>query len=183
MAISLDGYYAAPDGSLDWAPPSFDDDFSSDAVNEISTIDIMLFGRVTYEGMLAYWPTAAAAEADPALAETMNTTAKIVFSNTLEKAEWDNTTLVTGEAAHAIRELKRQPGGDLAIIGSPRLTASLLDQGLVDELRVGVHPVLLGAGLSLFAGLQKRIPLRLTRTSTLASGNVRLFYKPVERSG
>lgn len=112
-----------------------------------------------------------------------HTSAKLVFSNTLEKAEWNNTTLVTGDAADAIRELKRQPGGDLAIIGSPRLTASLLDQGLIDELRVGVHPVLLGEGRSLFSGLEKRIPLRLTRTWTLTSGNVRLFYKPVERSG
>jgi len=104
--------------------------------------------------------------------------AKIVFSKSLAGVGWNNSTLVTGDAAATINELKQQPGKDLALFGSPTLTASLLDQGVVDELRVMVHPILLGAGKSLFTGLKGRVPLTLTRATTFSSGNVLLHYRP-----
>jgi dihydrofolate reductase len=102
-----------------------------------------------------------------------------VFSSTLSSADWENSTLVTGDAAEAIAELKQQPGRDLAMFGSPTLTASLIEQGLVDELRVMVQPILLGAGKSLFAALHRRVPVELERTTVFRSGNVLLHYRPV----
>jgi dihydrofolate reductase len=111
----------------------------------------------------------------------MNSIPKIVFSNTLDNADWENTTLVKGNLADTLSELKRQPGRDLAVFGSSNFTVSLLEQGLVDELRVMVNPILLGAGKSLFAGLKDRVPVKLQTTTTFSSGNVLLTYRPVRR--
>jgi dihydrofolate reductase len=109
----------------------------------------------------------------------MNSLPKVVFSNSLSAADWRNTTLVTGDVSRAVAELKDQPGKDIAVFGSSNLTVSLLAQNLVDELRVMVNPVLLGAGHSLFSGLAKRVQLELQRTMTFRSGNVLLCYRPV----
>jgi dihydrofolate reductase len=176
MVVTLDGYYEGPDGEFDW--PNVDDEFYEFSISQLNDIDTLLFGRVTYEGMASFWPTPAALEADPAVAERMNAISKIVFSSTLDTADWQNTRLVDGNVADTVTELKQQPGMDLALFGSPSLTVRLLEQGLVDELRVMVHPILLGAGKSLFRGLNERVPVQLTRTTTFSSGNVLLRYRP-----
>jgi dihydrofolate reductase len=97
----------------------------------------------------------------------------------LTSADWSNTTVATGNVAEMVTQLKRQPGKDIAVFGSSQLTVSMLKQNLVDELRVMVHPVLLGAGHSLFTGLSSRVQLKLQRTMTFRSGNVLLCYQPV----
>jgi dihydrofolate reductase len=176
MVVTLDGYYEGRNGEFDW--PNVDDQFNEFAISQLNDIDTLVFGRVTYEGMASYWPTPAAVEDDPAVADRMNSIPKIVFSTTLDTADWENTTLIKGNVADAITELKQQPGKALAIFGSPHLTVSLLEQGLVDELRVMVHPILLGAGKSLFAGLNHRVPVTLETTTTFSSGNVLLSYRP-----
>jgi dihydrofolate reductase len=176
MVVTLDGYYEGPDGEFDW--PNVDDEFYEFSISQLNDIDTLLFGRVTYEGMASFWPTPAALEADPAVTERMNAISKIVFSSTLDTADWQNTRLVDGNVADTVTELKQQPGMDLALFGSPSLTVRLLEQGLVDELRVMVHPILLGAGKSLFRGLNERVPVQLTRTTTFSSGNVLLCYRP-----
>ena len=176
MVVTLDGYTEGPNGEFDW--PNVDDEFNEFAVSQLNDIDTLLFGRVTYEGMASYWPTPAANEDDPAVAGTMNSIPKVVFSATLDKADWENTTLIKGNVADAISELKQQPGKYLAVFGSSDFTVSLLEQGLVDELRVMVHPILLGAGKSLFTGLRNRVPLKLETTTTFSSGNVLLSYRP-----
>jgi dihydrofolate reductase len=177
MVVTLDGYYEGPNGEFDW--PNVDDEFYEFSINQLDDIDTLVFGRATYEGMASYWPTPAAREDSPAIAERMNTISKVVVSTTLDAAEWQNTSLVKGDAADAISELKRQAGKYLALFGSPQLTASLLEQSLVDELRVMVHPILLGAGNSLFRTLSDRVPLELRQTTTFSSGNVLLTYRPV----
>ncbi|MGH9119338.1 MAG: dihydrofolate reductase family protein [Acidimicrobiales bacterium] len=101
-----------------------------------------------------------------------------MFSKTLAEAGWQNSTLVSGDAAEAVAERKAPPGQDLALFGSPTLTASLLEAGVVDELRVMIHPVLLGAGRSLFDTLEHGVPLRLVHSTTFSSGNVLLTYDP-----
>ena len=179
MAVTLDGYSEGPNGEFDW--PNVDDEFSEFSISQLNDIDTLLFGRATYEVMAGYWPTPAALEYNPVIAEKMNTISKVVVSRTLDAADWQNTTLVKGNAADAISELKQQPGKDLAVFGSSRLTASLLEQGLVDELRVMVNPILLGAGNSLFRTLNGRIPLELRQTTTFSSGNVLLVYRPAAR--
>ncbi|HEX2374642.1 MAG TPA: dihydrofolate reductase family protein, partial [Actinomycetota bacterium] len=140
--------------------------------------DLLLFGRKTYEGMASYWPTPAAREDDPAVAELMNTLPKIVVSTTLTSADWSNTRLVNENVAEEIAKLKQEPGKGLAVMGSPSLTVSLLGMGLVDELRVMVHPVLLGGGRSLFQSIDGRRSLELRQTRTFSSGNVLLTYRP-----
>ena len=99
---------------------------------------------------MAYWPTPAAEQDDPRVAAKMNGLSKIVVSRTLERAEWANTRLIKDDVAHQLREHKEEPGKDIAIFGSSDLTVSLLKMGLVDELRIMVNPVVLGAGKSLF---------------------------------
>lgn len=176
MVVTLDGYYEGPNGEFDW--PNVDDEFIEFSISQLDDIDTLVFGRATYEVMAGYWPTPAGLEDIPAIAERMNTIEKVVFSRTLEEADWQNTTLVKGDAAKSISELKQKSGKYLAIFGSPDLTASLLGQRLVDELRVMVHPILLGAGKSLFRTLEARVPLELRQTTTFSSGNVLLTYRP-----
>jgi dihydrofolate reductase len=178
MVVTLDGYYEGPNGEFDW--PNVDDQFNEFAISQLNDIDTLVFGRVTYEGMASYWPTPAAVEGNPAVADRMNSIPKIVFSATLDTTDWENTTLIKGNVADAITELKQQPGKALAMFGSPHLTVSLLEQGLVDELRVMVQPILLGAGKSLFAGLNHRVPVTLETTTTFSSGNVLLSYRPAD---
>src|SRR5256886_12935285 len=167
MVVTLDGYYEGPDGEFDW--PNVDDEFNEFAISQLDNIDTLVFGRATYEGMASYWPTPAALEDDPAVAGRMNAIPKVVFSSTLDSADWQNATLVRGNAAEAIAKLKQQPGRHLAIFGSPTLTASLIEQGLVDELRVMVHPILLGAGKPRLAALHHRGPAMLERPTAFST--------------
>jgi dihydrofolate reductase len=180
MVVTLDGYTEGPNGEFDFW--NIDDAFNEFSVSQLNDIDTLLFGRVTYEGMASYWPTPAGQQDDPAIADRMNRVDKVVFSTTLDKADWQNTTLVKGNVADEISKLKQQPGKDLAVFGSSDFTVSLLEQGLVDELRVMVNPILLGAGKSLFTGLDNRVPLKLQTTTTFSSGNVLLSYRPAGNS-
>lgn len=174
--VTLDGFFSGPNGELDWH--NVDEEFNEWAIELINAIDTMLFGRATYEGMASYWPTEMATTNDPIVAGKMNATHKVVFSKTLEKADWENTTLVAGDAAEEIAKMKQQPGKDLVIYGSGKLVSSLASRGLIDEFRIFVNPVVLGSGVPLFQGMSDRVNLRLTGTRTFASGNVLLTYEP-----
>jgi dihydrofolate reductase len=126
--------------------------------------------------MASYWPTPVAVEDDPEVARKMNSMPKIVFSRTLEKADWENSRLVRDNVAVEVQNLKDQQGGDLAIFGSSDLTTSLLQMGLVDELRIIVNPVVLGQGKHLFEGIDKELHLQLLATTAFRSGNVLMRY-------
>jgi dihydrofolate reductase len=178
MMVTLDGYHAGPNGEIDWH--NVDAEFGEFAERQLDEIGTLVFGRVTYEGMASYWPTPEAKSGDPVVAAAMNELPKVVVSRTLERAEWSGTRLIKDDVAGEIARLKEQPGKDIAIFGSSDLTVSLLEMGLVDELRVIVAPVLLGAGRSLFAG--SRVDLTLTDTVRFDSGNVLLYYRPTARS-
>jgi dihydrofolate reductase len=179
MVMTLDGYHEGPNGEFDW--PNVDEEFYEFAISQLNDIDTLVFGRRTYEGMASYWPTPAAVADSPIVAERMNSIPKVVVSNTLAEATWENTTLISGDAPKAIAQLKEEPGSLLAIFGSSALTVSLLEQGLVDEIRVVVNPILLGGGRSLFSGLGHRVPVHLARTTVFGSGNVLLTYEPQAR--
>ena len=177
MVTTLDGFHCGPNGEFDW--PNVDDEFHEFSVRQMNDIDTLLFGRITYDFMAQYWPSAEAMEADPVTAGRMNGIHKVVFSSTLDEATWENSELVSTDPVAAITELKQRPGdGDLALFGSPTFTASLLQAGVVDEVRVMVNPILLGGGVSLFAGLTDRVKLQLNRTITFRNGNVLLCYTP-----
>ena len=173
--VTLDGYFEGPNQDIDWH--AVDEEFNEFAVEQLDTIDTILFGRVTYEGMASFWPTPFALENEPMVAGRMNKIAKVVFSRTLDKAEWQNTQLVKEDVAGFIAQLKGQPGKDIAIFGSANLAASLLSMGLIDELRLIVNPVILGSGTPLFRDVRERIDLKLTKTRVFDNGNVLLYYR------
>ena len=177
IVTSVDGYYEGPSGEFDW--PVVDSEFNDFALEQLDEIGTLLFGRVTYEGMAAYWPTSAAIEDDPRIAARMNGMEKVVVSRTLRRADWENSRLIKENVAADLARLKEQPGKAIAVFGSSALTVSLVDLGLVDEVRIMVHPVVLGAGKSVFRTAEERVALRLLRTRSFASGSVMLYYEPL----
>ena len=132
--------------------------------------------------MASWWPTPMAAKAMPEVAASMNALPKIVFSRTLGSAEWDNTTLVEGDAVRAMRNLKAKPGPDMAILGSGKLVASLAAAGLIDSLQLVVNSVALGGGKSVFAGLRKPLNFELTKTKNFKNGSIVLWYEPASHA-
>lgn len=177
MSMSLDGFAAAPDGSLDWV--LVDDELHAHFNEEAATMSASLYGRRMYELMAGYWPTA---ETDPAAPPVMVdfgriwlATPKIVFSSTLEEVAW-NSRLVSGDAVTEVARLKAEPGFDMDV-GGPTLAGSLLRAGLVDEIRTYVHAVVLGAGLPFFPRLDSSIRTRLLETRVFGSGVILLRYE------
>lgn len=176
--MTLDGYFEGQDPwDISWH--NTDDEFNEFAIEQTNSVDLLLFGRVTYEGMASYWPTEDAIKNDPMIANLMNSLPKIVFSRTLEKADWNNTRIIKENIAEEILDLKKQPGKDIAVFGSANLLSTLMALDLVDEHRVMVNPALLGRGNLLFKNMDEKINLRLLRTRTFHSGNVLLVYEPV----
>jgi dihydrofolate reductase len=174
ITTSLDGYYEGPNQEFDW--PVVDEEFLAFSVEQLDTIDTLLFGRITYEGMAEYWTSPAAVEDSPEIAHRMNTVDKLVASRTLTSASWAPTRVLSDDVAASLKELKRDR--TIGIFGSSALTASLLPLGVVDELRIMVNPVALGAGISVLHSATERIPLRLLRVRPFDSGNVLLTYAP-----
>jgi dihydrofolate reductase len=177
LVTTADGYYEGPNQEFDW--PVVDDEFNQFAIEQLEEIDTLVFGRNTYEAMASYWPTPLAQQNDPAVAGKMNGLPKIVVSTTLGEPTWQNTRLISQNVAEEIAKLKRQPGKALAIFGSSDLTVRLMKLGLVDELRIMVHPVILGAGNSVFRTSDQRFKLKLLNVRRFNSGNVMLYYQPV----
>jgi dihydrofolate reductase len=174
--VSIDGYFAGPNGELDWH--NVDAEFNEYAVELLNSVDVLLFGRVTYLLMADYWPTSFAVENDPIVADKMNSLPKIVFSKTLDKVEWINTKLIKKNIVEEITKLKHQPGKDIALLGSSNLALTFIQHGLIDEYRVIVNPVVLGNGKPLFKGLKDKLNLKLLNIKTFKSGNVLLYYEP-----
>jgi dihydrofolate reductase len=175
MVVSLDGYFEGPAGEIDWH--NVDGEFNEYAADLLSSVDILLFGRVTYGIMAAYWPTPAAINDDPIIAEKMNSLNKIVFSRTLPAAAWNNTRLVKVGAAEEVVKLKQQPGRNIAIFGSSGLALTFIEHGLIDEYRIIISPVVLGGGKLLFKGIKGRLNLELVKARTFGSGNQLLYYR------
>ncbi len=174
--VTLDGYFEGPNQDISWHHA--DDEFNQFAIEQTSTVDTILFGRVTYELMANYWPTPAATTDDPIVADLMNRLPKIVFSRTLQRAEWNNTRLIKDNIAEEISKLKQQSGKDLALFGSANLLSTLIQMDLIDEHRIMVNPVVLGSGTPLFQGIKGKFNLKLLKARTFRSGNVLLYYQP-----
>jgi dihydrofolate reductase len=174
--VTLDGFFEGPNQEIDWHNAD-NEEFNEFAIEQTSSVDTLVFGRVTYQLMASYWPTETAVNADPIIADLMNRLSKIVFSRTLESVQWNNTRLIAENAQKEIQTLKMQPGKDMAIFGSADLISSLMD--VIDEHRVMVNPVLLGAGNPLFKISGDRRRLRLDGSRTFKSGNVLLTYQSV----
>jgi dihydrofolate reductase len=173
---SLDGFYAGPNGELDW--PIIDEEFNDFALHQLEGSDTLGFGRATYEHMAAYWPTDLAKANDPAITSQMNDKEKVVFSRSLTDASWPGTSIVSGEATDQMARIKAALDKELLVLGSAHLTANLAQAGVLDELRVMVCPIVLGQGRSLFEDLPNRVLLTLLRVRQFDSGNIVLTYRP-----
>jgi dihydrofolate reductase len=175
--ISIDGYFEGSNREIDWH--NVDDEFNNEAIEFLNTIDTLLFGRITYELMANYWPTPAAKTDDPIIAEKMNALRKVVITKTLDKADWENTIIIKNNFIEEIKKIKGQSGKDIAIFGSSDLSVLLIENNLIDEIRIMINPIVLGNGKPLFKGIKNRLKLELIKTKTFKSGNVALFYKPI----
>ncbi|WP_291910283.1 dihydrofolate reductase family protein [Chitinophaga sp. CB10] len=174
--LTLNGYFEDAKGHTDWASQGADQrDF---AVSMLEQENVVLFGRITYEHMIAWWPTAAAAQMDPEMAAGMNNADKIVFSNTLQTAAWKNTTISSGDVVAAVQHLKKSPGPNLALLGSNSILTQLAAHQLVDEYQLMIHPVAIGNGHTLLGGLRHRLPLQLISSRVFSNGVVLLTYIP-----
>lgn len=140
--VSLDGFMAGPNGEIDWF--LWNEETAQYAKELAKSIDTILFGRVTYELMAGFWPTPASASEDPVITEYMNNSAKIVFSKTLERADWKNTKVVKEINPEEILKMKQKPGKNMVIYGSGGLVSSLTQLGLIDDYLIFVNPIVLG---------------------------------------
>ena len=173
--ISLDGFFEGTEPwSLDWFESLFDDELQQHSLEQLRVADALVFGRTTYEGMAAYWSSASGE-----IADLMNRLPKVVFSRTLDRAEWQNTSLVNGDVAPEIRRLKSLAKGPIFVFGSADLSATLMEEGLFDEYRLCIVPVVLGEGKPLFGRNTGRLALKLLETRPLSSGCVILRYEPM----
>jgi dihydrofolate reductase len=167
--VSIDGVVGDP---LTWAGEYFNQDAHAGALQELRASDAMLMGRGTYDYFAPTWPNVPGD-----YAARINQMPKYVFSNTLETAEWSNSTIVRGDVAEAVRDLKAHDGGDLIIYGHGLLGQTLLRKQLLDELRLAIHPRLVGQGRLLFRDGED-IRLHHVATNTLPTGVVVLTYQP-----
>ncbi|MFE7316458.1 dihydrofolate reductase family protein [Streptomyces sp. NPDC057555] len=173
LFLSLDGVAEAPD---QWHFPYLNDEMAAVVQARMDDADTMLLGRTTYEEFAAYWP-----DSDEDLTDRMNGAHKLVVSRTLTTADWHNTTLLGGaEPLAELARLKQRPGRNIAAVGSIDLVRSLLAAGLLDELQLLVHPVVVGGGKRLFPE-GGRIPLRLAASTTLRTGVLSLVYTPDDK--
>jgi dihydrofolate reductase len=184
--LSLDGVMQAPGGPDEdrsggfahggWQIPYFDDVFAGVAAEGIAETGGYLFGRRTYEIMAAFWPSQ---PDDDMFAATLNKLPKYVASTTLsEPLEWKNSTLLQGDVAKAVAELKEQPGGNLVVLGSGELVQTLMENDLVDEYGLMINPIVLGSGKRLFRDGSAKRPLRLIRSMTSSTGVLIATYEP-----
>lgn len=183
--ISLDGYFTDASNDMSWAHVAPDDaewnsfvQGNASAHNSGQT-NVLVFGRVTYEMMIKFWPTPMATQSMPEVAKHMNAAPKIVFSNSLSEATWQNTKLVKGDAVKEMRRIKNEAGPDMTILGSGKLIAALTQAGLIDSYQLVLRPIALGSGRSLFEGVTGRPTLKQTDSRVFKNGNVVLSYDAV----
>ena len=170
--MSLDGVIETPHT---WQFPFQTEELGAITEGQIRDADAFLLGRVTYEMFAGFWPTMTNNEFG--VADKWNSAPKYVVSTTLQKADWNNSTLIKSNVIDEIRKLKQQPGGKIGIIGSTKLVHSLLDAGLIDEIQVLMHPLVLGKGVRLFVDGGHPASLKLADSKILPNGVVYLSYQ------
>jgi dihydrofolate reductase len=176
-SVSIDGYFTDANNDMSWAKAD-DPEFAEFVAGNAKGGGTLLFGRVTFEMMRSFWPTPHARAAFPEVAKGMNALPKVVFSKSLAKADWKNTTVVKTDPVAAVKKMKREAGTDMVILGSGKLVATLADAGLLDEIQLVVIPIVLGSGRTPFEGVKRRIALTLVKERRFANGNVLVCYEP-----
>ena len=178
MHMSLDGFVAGPNGEMDWI--KVDQEIFDYVEKRISEGDTALYGRVTYQMMESYWPTAAdqpsASKHDIEHSKWYKNVRKVVLSKTMNPAGPTNIIIVSDNLADRLNEIKRQSGSDILLFGSPRATHSLIQQNLIDGYWIFVNPIILGRGIPLFADVKEKIKLKLLTTRPFTCGVTELNY-------
>jgi dihydrofolate reductase len=170
LFISVDGVVEAPET---WTGPYFTPEIGQEIGTVMAQGDTMLLGRKTYETFAASFKGQSGGMAD-----TMNSTPKLVASRTLDSVDWDNSTLITGDVGEELKRLKAQDGKNINVSGSATLIRSLLQDGLLEELRLQLFPVVVGSGARLFEDFGAQLGLELAESQTFSSGVVNLVYHP-----
>lgn len=178
--ITLNGFMAGVNGSLDWHFPFWDETMTGYSYQQLDHADTLLLGRRTYQSMAAYWPYAAGrhspSEADMVFAERMNAYQKIVFSRSLSTVQWQNSLLIQKNIFQHITHLKQQPGKDMIILGSGSIVRKLTRLQLIDEYCLWIHPVVLSSGISLFQQQNTMQALQLQNCTPLPNGIIIATY-------
>jgi dihydrofolate reductase len=175
LFISLDGVVEAPEN---WQMPYFNDEMGEVVGSNMDAADTMLLGRRTYQEFADFWPNQSS---DEQFADQINSIPKLVASTTLDRVDWQNSTVIRGNVAEELAKLKEQPGKNINVTGSVTLVRSLLRDDLLDELGLLVHPIVVGAGKRLFEAGSGQIPLTLVDSKTFSTGVVSLTYQPVRK--
>lgn len=170
---TLDGYFeGTKPWELDFHETVWGPELETLSTKQLADLDYLLFGRKTYEGMAAHWTEHDEGE----IGKAMNALPKLVASRTLGNVDWNNSTLIEGDVAEAVRRLKAENGRNIYVFGSADLLSTLIAEGLVDEYRVCIAPVLLGAGTPLFKPADKKTSLKLIEAKPLTNGGVLMRY-------
>ncbi|MCW3110983.1 MAG: dihydrofolate reductase [Segetibacter sp.] len=178
MHVSVDGFVAGPNGEMDWI--NVNEEMFDVAGQQTNEADTALYGRVTYQMMQSYWPTAGdqpgATKHDIEHSAWYNKVKKVVLSKTMKEAELTNTKVISENSSGEVRKLKQEPGKNILIFGSPTAAHSLMENNLIDDYWLFINPVLLGKGIPLFTALTDRIKLKLVTSKVFAAGVVCLHY-------
>ena len=172
LFVTLDGVVESPQ---DWQFPYFNDELGAALGAGMQAADTLLLGRNTYDMFAGFWPTS-----QDDMADYMNNTPKYVVSSTLQKADWQNTTIIDGDVAAGITKLKKAKGKNISLSGSPSLALWLLQEKLLDELWLIVCPIVVGSGAKLFPEGTEQLPLRLASSETFKTGVLSLTYTRAE---
>lgn len=176
MQLSLDGYCAGPNQEMDWMIWDFDQQLKKHLNELAAPVDCILLGRKLAEGFIPTWKERLADPAgeDPVFVKKMNDTHKVIFSNTLTKSVWENTTLATKDLKTEINNLKQQDGGDIIMYGGHNFASNVISENLIDEYNLYIHPIAIGNGLAPF---HNRTSLELVQSKTFACGITFIQYK------
>jgi len=178
--ISLDGYFTDANGDMRFAQnPIPDAEWDAFVAGNAGGGGTLVFGRITYELMVGFWPTPLALQQMPDVAEQMNSLPKVVFSRTLEHVSWNNTRLVKNDLSGEIRRMKEAAGEHMVIFGSGSIVSQLAQEGLIDEYQIVVDPVALGKGRTMFENIKEKLSLKLKTAQTFGNGNVLMCYEPI----
>lgn len=181
MHASLDGFVAGPKGEMDWI--NVDDEIFDYVGSRINESETALYGRVTYQMMEAYWPTAAeqpmASKHDIEHSRWYKSVGKVVLSKSMQGQQLGNTTIISDNLSDNINKLKRQPGKDILIFGSPTAAHSLMEYDLIDDFWLFLNPILIGVGVPLFSQIKDTTKLNFLSSNVFSSGVIALHYERV----
>jgi dihydrofolate reductase len=175
VQMSIDGFISGPNGEMDWMTFNWDDELKQYVTEMTAQVDCIVLGRKLAQGFIPHWAARPAGE-DPSGIDKMNDTKKVVFTRTLERSVWENTTLAKGDLAEEIAKLKSEHGNDIIAYGGGTFVSALIKHGLIDELNLFINPVALGSGMSIFEELDGTQKFVLETSRALSCGIVLIKY-------